>query len=244
MKTTVTQPAHTNFVGQPILRREDARMLTGRGRFTDDIRLPGMTYAAVLRSSYGHALIRSIDTSGATASPGVVGVLTQADLEGKVGNIRPNWVVGDSIVPAHTVLTSGRVRYLGEPIAVVVANTRQQAVDALEAINVDYEALPVVVDQETALKPGAPQLHDNVPGNLIGIFKLGGDDYAAAAAGADRLVSVRLVNQRLIPNALEPRAVCAQYDEIEQRLTVYLPSQVPHMSKRWLAGTSRSPGRT
>src|ERR1700680_4063292 len=237
MNITFTQTAHTNFVGQSILRREDARMLTGRGRFTDDIQLPRMTYAAVLRSSYGHARIRSIDASRATAMAGVVGVLTEADLAGKVGDIRPNWVVGNSIVPPHRPLASGRVRYLGEPVAFVVANTREQAVDAVEAIDVDYETLPVVVDQEAALQPGAPHLHDNVPGNLIGVFKLGGGDYAAAAASADRLVKVRLVNQRLIPNPMEPRAVCAYYDELEERLTIYMPSQVPHMSKRWLAET-------
>jgi aerobic carbon-monoxide dehydrogenase large subunit len=98
-----------------------------------------------------------------------------------------------------------------------------------------------VVDQEAALQPGAPQLHDNVPGNLIGVFTLGGGDYAAAAANADRLVKVRLVNQRLIPNPMEPRAVCAYYDELEERLTIYMPSQVPHMSKRWLAETLRWP---
>src|SRR6267378_8122627 len=213
VNATVAQSEHANFVGQSVLRREDARMLTGRGRFTDDIQLPGMTYAAVVRSSYGHARIRSIDASRATAMAGVVGVLTEADLAGKVGDIRPNWVVGNSIVPPHRPLASGRVRYLGEPVAFVVANTRAQAVDALEAIDVDYEPLPVVVDQEAALQPGAPQLHDNVPGNLIGVFKLGGGDYAAAAASADRLVKVRLVNQRLIPNPLEPRAVCAFYPE-------------------------------
>src|ERR1700738_2155890 len=127
---TVAQSEHANFVGQPVLRREDARMLTGRGRFTDDIQLPRMAYAAVLRSSYGHARIRSIDASRATAMAVVVGVLTEADLAGKVGDIRPNWVVGNSTVPPHRPLASGRVRYLGEPVAFVVANNRAQAVGA------------------------------------------------------------------------------------------------------------------
>jgi aerobic carbon-monoxide dehydrogenase large subunit len=241
MNISVSQPVRTGFVGQPVLRREDARMLTGRGAFTDDIPVRGVTYAAVLRSPHGHARIRSIDVSRATAAPGVVGVLTQADLAGKVGDIRPNWVVGNSIVPPHPPLASDRVRYVGEPVAFVVANTREQATDALEEIEVDYEPLAALVDQEAALKPGAVQLHDNVPGNLIGIFKLSGGDYAGAAASADRVIAVRLVNQRLIPCALEPRAICAQYDELEERLTIYLPSQVPHMSKRWLAETLRWP---
>src|SRR3984893_14965024 len=125
VNATVAQSEHANFVGQPVLRREDARIFIGRGRFTDDIKFPGMTYAAVLRSSYGHARIRSIDASRAAAMAGVVGVLTEADLAGKVGDIRPNWVVGNSIVPPHRPLASGRVRYLGEPVAFVVANTRE-----------------------------------------------------------------------------------------------------------------------
>ena len=216
-------------------------MLTGRGVFTDDIRLAGLTYGAVLRSPHGHARIRSIDISAATAMPGVVGVLTHLDLDGKVGDIKPNWVVGKSIVPPHRPLASDRVRYLGEPVAFVVADTREQAIDALEAVNVDYEPLPAVVDQEEALKPDAPQLHDNVPGNLIGVFRLSGGDYAKAAASADRVVAIRLVNQRLIPCALEPRAIAASYDELGERLTVYVPSQVPHISKRWLAEALRWP---
>src|SRR5271154_2565105 len=193
-------PQNGRFVGQPVLRREDARMLTGRGVFTDDIRLAGLTYGAVLRSPHGHARIRSIDISAATAMPGVIGVLTYVDLDGKVGDIKPNWVVGKSIVPPHRPLASDRVRYLG-----------------------------------------APQLHDNVPGILIGVFKLSGGDYAKAAASADRVVAVRLVNQRLIPCALEPRAIAAYYDELGERLTIYLPSQVPHISKRWLAEALRWP---
>jgi carbon-monoxide dehydrogenase large subunit len=231
------QPPYAPMIGQPIPRREDARFMTGHGRYVDDIQLPQMTYASVFRSSYGHARIVSIDVSRARAAPGVLAVLTYADIDGKIGHIRPNWVVGDSIVPPRTALADGTARFLGEPIALVVAETREQAVDALEFIDIDYEALPVVVDQEAALETGAPQLHDNVPGNLIGVFTLTGGDYAAAAAEADHLVKVRLVNQRLIPNALEPRAICAQYDSLEERLTIYLPSQVPHMSRRWIAET-------
>jgi carbon-monoxide dehydrogenase large subunit len=239
--TKLGEPVHEPLVGQSVLRREDARLLTGRGRYTDDIVLPRMAHAMVLRSPHGHAAIRSIDTSQALAMEGVVGVLTHADLAGKVGDIRPNWVVGDSIVPPHPPLASDRVRYVGEAVAFVVANTRQQAADALEAIAVDYDMLPAVVDEEAALQPGAPQLHANVPGNLIGTFKTGGGDYAAAAREAHRRVQVRLVNNRLIPSALEPRAIRAVYDAAEDRLTFYLPSQVPHMSRRWLAETLRWP---
>jgi len=239
--TKLGDPVRASLVGQSVRRREDPRLLTGRGRYTDDIVLPRLAHAAVLRSPHGHALIKSIDTSAARAMDGVVGVLTHADIEGRVGDIRPNWVVGDSIVPPHPALACERVRYVGEAVAFVVANTREQAADALDAIVVDYEVLPAVVDEEAALVPDAPQLHANVPGNLIGTYKAGGGDYAAAAAAADRLVKLRLVNQRLIPSAIEPRAVRAVYDSSDERLTFYLPSQVPHMSKRWLAEALRWP---
>lgn len=151
------------LVGQSVLRREDPKLLTGRGRYTDDVKMPGLTYAAVLRSPHGHARILAIDTSAALEMPGVVGVLTHADLDGRVGDIRPNWVVGDSIVPAHPPLAREHVRYVGEAVAFIVAQTRQQAADAVEAISVDYEMLPAVVDEVAALEAGAPQLHANVP---------------------------------------------------------------------------------
>lgn len=238
---TQLDAAGGRLVGQSVARREDPALLTGRGRFTDDIAIEGLATAMVLRSPHGHALVRSIDASVAAAMPGVVGILTYADLRGLVGDIRPNWVVGDALVPAHPPLADGRVRYIGEAVALVVADTRQQAADALEAIDVDYEVLPAVVDEELALRDGAPQLHDNVPGNLIGVYRSGGGDYAAAAAAADHLVQVRLVNNRLIPSPIEPRAVRALYDATQDRLTIYLPSQVPHMSRRWLAETLRWP---
>ncbi|SIT37793.1 Quinoline 2-oxidoreductase, large subunit [Paraburkholderia piptadeniae] len=229
--------ASSRLVGQSITRREDPRLLTGRGRYTDDIAIEGLTCAMVLRSPHGHALIESIDTSAALAMEGVVGILTYEDLRGKVGDIRPNWVVSGAKVPPHPPLADGHVRYVGEAVALVVAHTRQQAADALEAIIVDYEVLSAVVDEEAALREGAPQLHDNVPGNLIGIYRGGGGDYGAAAEQADRLIKVRLVNNRLIPSPIEPRAVRAVFDENDDRLTIYLPTQVPHMSRRWLAET-------
>jgi len=234
---TKLDAARVNLIGQSITRREDPPLLTGRGQFTDDIAIKGLTCAMVLRSPHGHALIKSIDTSAALSMPGVVGILTYEDLRGKVGDIRPNWVIGDSIVPAHPPLADGRVRYVGEAVALVVANTRQQAADAFEAIFVDYEVLPAVVDEEAAVQEGAPQLHDNVPNNLICVYRGGGGDYAAAAEAADHLVQVRLINNRLIPSPIEPRAVRAVYDTTHDKLTFYLPTQVPHMSRRWLAET-------
>lgn len=229
--------AANRYIGKPVLRREDQRLMSGKGKFTDDFQFPGMVYAAFVRAPFAHARIRHLDTSAALALPGVVGVLTHADIAGQIGNIRPNWVVGNSKVPPHPALPSELVRYAGEAVAMVVAQTRALAADAAEMVNVDYEELPVVVDAEAALREGAPQLHDNVPGNLIGIFRLKGGDFEAAAKAADRVVSIRLVNQRLIPSPLEPRALCASYDPADERLTFVLPSQVPHMSRRWLAET-------
>lgn len=223
------------YIGKSIRRREDQRLLGGRGKFTDDFQFPGMVFAAFVRSPFAHANVRHIDTSGALASPGVVGVLTYADIQGKVGDIRPNWVVGDSKVPAHPPLAADRVRYAGEAVAMVLAGTREQAADAAELVAVDYEELPVVVDAEAALLPQAPQLHANVDGNLIGVYRVKGGSYEDAVKEADRVVSIRLVNQRLIPSPLEPRALCANYDRAEERLTFIVPTQVPHMSRRWLS---------
>lgn len=236
-----SQETTKRYIGKSVKRREDQRLMSGQGKFTDDFSFPGMVFAAFIRSPFAHAQIRHIDTSAALTLPGVVGVLTHADIAGKVGDIRPNWVVGDSKVPPHPPLPAERVRYAGEAVAMVVAQTRELAADAAELVNVEYEELPVVVDAEAALLEGAPLLHDNVPGNSIGVYRLKGGDYAGAAETADRVVSIRLVNQRLIPSPLEPRALCASYDAIDERLTFILPSQVPHMSRRWLAETLRLP---
>lgn len=232
-----------SYIGQSVPRREDPPFLTGRGRYTEDIKIEGLTHAMMVRSQFAHARILSIDTSQAEALPGVLGVLTAADLI-DVGDIMPNFVVGDSIIPPHRPLAADRARYVGEPIALVVAETREIAADALELVQIDYEPLPAVTDQVAALEPTAPQLHDNVPGNLIGTYKAGNGAngrYEAVAAAADRLVRIKLVNQRLIPSALEPRAIRAVFDSVSDKLTMYLPSQVPHMSRRWLAETLHWP---
>jgi len=234
--SNMNDPIDLAYIGKPVLRREDPKLLTGRGRYTDDIKLDGLTYAMVLRSPYAHARIKSIDVSRAEAVEGVLGVLTAAHIKG-VGDIVPNFVVQQSIIPPHRPLAEDVARYVGEPVAFVVAETREIAADALELVEVDYEVLPSITDEVAALEPAAPQLHENVPGNLICVYKSGGGDYAAAAAKADRVVKVNLVNQRLIPSALEPRAIRAYWNDSEDKLTMYLPSQVPHMSRRWLAET-------
>jgi aerobic carbon-monoxide dehydrogenase large subunit len=224
------------YVGQSLRRREDLKFLTGNGRYVDDINLRGILYLAILRSPHAHALITDVDLSTARAAAGVRLALAGADLSGEIGNIKPNWVVPGTVVPERPVMAVDRVRFVGECVALVVAETRDAAHDALELIDVAYEALPAVVDEEAAIGDGAPQLHEKVPKNITTHFKIGGGDYAAAARQADHLLHLRLVNNRLIPTCLETRSILAE-PGIDGRLTIYLPSQVPHMHRRWIAET-------
>src|SRR5271169_1454724 len=226
----------TPYVGQPLRRREDFKFLTGNGRYVDDIKLPGMLHLAILRSPHAHALITRVDLSAASTAAGVRLVLAGADLVGKIGSIKPNWILPGTRVPDRPLIAVDRVRFVGECVALVVAETREMAFDALERIDVAYEALPVVVDEEIAIGAGAPLLHDNIPNNTTTYFKIGGGDYAAAARQADQVLRLRLVNNRLIPTCLETRSILAE-PSIDDRLTIYLPSQVPHMHRRWIAET-------
>jgi carbon-monoxide dehydrogenase large subunit len=159
-----------------------------------------------------------------------------ADLVGKIGPIKPNWVIPGTQVPVRAVLATDRVRFVGECVAVAVAETRDAAHDALEQIEIDYEDLPAVVDEEEAIREGAPQLHVNVPGNVTTRYKVAGGDYAAAARKADQILKLRVVNNRLIPTCMEPRAILAE-PSVDGRLTIYMGSQVPHMHRRWIAET-------
>ena len=162
--------------------------------------------------------------------------LAGADLSGKIGNIKPNWVVPGTVVPDRPVIAVDEVRFVGECVAVVVAETRNAAYDALERIDVSYEPLTAVIDEEAAIADGAPLLHQTVPNNITTHYKIGGGDYAAAARRADHVLRLRLVNNRLIPTCLETRAILAE-PSVDGRLTIYLPSQVPHMHRRWIAET-------
>ena len=224
------------YVGQPLRRREDFRLLTGKGRYVDDIRVPGMLHLALLRSPHAHARIAAVDLAVARADAGVRIALSGADLAGKIGSIRPNWVLPGTKVPERPVLAVDRVRFVGECVAVVVAETRAGALDALELIEVAYEPLPAVVDEEDAAGPGAPLLHENVPGNVTTLYRIAGGNYAEAARQADHVLRLRLVNNRLIPTCMETRAILAE-PAPDGLLTVYMPSQVPHMHRRWIAET-------
>jgi carbon-monoxide dehydrogenase large subunit len=219
--------------GSGIRRREDPRLITGRATYTDDVKLPGLLYAAVLRSNYAHATLTRVDVARARTAAGVVAVYTGADLEGKVGTVPCAWNVPncDLKVPPHPLLAVDRVRYVGDGIALVVAESRAAARDALDLIDVEYEPLAAVVDPERATETGAPQLHAAVPNNIAFTWKVAGGDAARAFAEASVRVEQRIVHPRLLPTAMEPRAACASYNPGTGQLTCWVTSQNPHIHR-------------
>ncbi|MEQ9814245.1 MAG: xanthine dehydrogenase family protein molybdopterin-binding subunit [Azospirillaceae bacterium] len=226
-------------IGARTLRKEDKRFLTGRGRYTADINRPGQIYAAFVRSPHAHAAIRSLDTAAASAMPGVVAVLTGEDLKADGVNGVPcgfSPTGGNQKAPTRPALAQGRVRFVGDLVAMVVAETLDEARDAAEAVAVDYDPLPAVVDPVKALADGAPLLHDDVPGNLTVDWNLGDADATDAAfAKAAKVVAFDLVNNRKIPNAMEPRASVAEYEPATDSLTLYTTSQNPHITRLLIA---------
>ncbi len=230
--------AVTTLFGASVRRREDPRLVTGRGTYTDDVRLPGLLHAVFVRSPHAHARIRRVDTAAARQVPGVAAVFTGADLAGKVNPLPCAWLVpnADLKTPPHPALATDRVRYAGDAVAVVVAEDRAAARDAAAVIQVDYEILPAVAEAEKAVQPGAPQLHDGVPSNIAFRWKVSGGDVADAFARADRVIRQRLINQRLIPNAMEPRAAVADYRAATGELTLWVTSQNPHIHRVILSG--------
>jgi carbon-monoxide dehydrogenase large subunit len=231
----MTTDTATKILGTRIRRREDPRLITGAGIYTDDLHLPGMAYMALLRSPYGHARIKSIDTSQAKDLPGVVAVLTGKELEGRVGNVPTAWLVPDTKIPPHPPVASDKVHFSGDAVAVVVAESRNAARDALDKIEVEYEPLPVLTQMEEAIKPGAVQLHENAPNNIAFQWSTGGGDADAALASAEVRISQRIINQRLIPTAIEPRAVVAQYAPGLGDMTVWSTTQVPYFLRLFIA---------
>jgi carbon-monoxide dehydrogenase large subunit len=223
-------------IGQPVLRKEDARFLTGTGQFTDDVTMTRQTHAYFLRSPHAHATIRAIDVKKAKAAPGVVGVFTGADLTG-VNGLPCGWLITGTDgkpmnEPPHPVLAQGKVRYVGDAVAIVVAESIDQAKDAAEQIEVDYDVLASVVSSVDALKPGAPQIHEQAPGNRCYTWALG-DKAAvdAAFAKAAHVTKLDLVNNRLVPNAIEPRAALASWNRADDAYTLYVTSQNPHVER-------------
>jgi carbon-monoxide dehydrogenase large subunit len=223
-------------IGAASKRREDLRFLTGGGRYTDDINLNGQAYVYFLRSDVAHGRIKSIDTKAASAMPGVVRIFTGADFEG-VGTIPCGWQVTDREgnpmkEPAHPILAQGKVRHVGDPIAAVVAESQAAARDAAEAIEVDIEELPAVIDMKKAVAAGAPKVHDDLADNLCYDWGFVEDNRAAvdeAIKNAAHVTTLELVNQRLAPNAMEPRVAVGDYNKGTDESTLYTTSQNPHV---------------
>jgi aerobic carbon-monoxide dehydrogenase large subunit len=225
-------------IGARVARKEDKRFITGRGRYTDDMSVPGMCYAAFVRSPHAHAKVGKIDTAAAAKMPGVIKVLNGAELAADgIGNLICGWAItskdGSPMkMGAYPALAKDTVRYVGQPVAIVVARTRSQARDAADAVAIDWQELPSVVDAVKALQPGAPQLHPEAPNNLIYDWQIG--DAAAtdaAIAKAKHVTKIDVVNNRLIPNAMEPRAALGVYDPAEEHFTLWTTSQNPHVAR-------------
>jgi carbon-monoxide dehydrogenase large subunit len=222
-------------IGASSKRREDLRFLTGRGRYTDDINLHGQAYAAFVRSQVAHGKLNGVDTSAAEAMPGVLRVFTGKDFEG-VGGLPCGWQVTDRhgkpmLEPGHPVLARGKVRHVGDPIAVVVAETAEQARDAAEAVVADIEELPAVIDMKAAVQ-GGPLVHDEIGSNLCydwGFVEDNREAVDAAIRGAHHVTTLELVNQRLVANAMEPRVAVGDYDFATDMSTLYTTSQNPHV---------------
>jgi len=218
--------------GSSVKRKEDPRLLTGQAKFTDDFTLPHMAHLAVVRSPYAHARIKAIRTKKAAAMDGVLGVFTGKDMkDAGFGPIPCAWVVpgSNAKTPPYPPIALDVVRYVGNAVAIVVATDRYVARDAAEAVEVDYEPMPVVVDAKKATEKGKPQLHADVPSNLAFTWTVAGGDVDAAFRAADVVVSERIVNQRLIPNAMEARAALADYRSATGEVTLWVTSQNPHI---------------
>ncbi len=225
-------------VGRPLKRLEDPRLVAGRDPFVNDMRLDGALWAAFVRSPHAHALIRSIDTRAARALPGVAAVLTGADVNPEIGVIHtplPPETFDVMSRQGHTVLAEGRVRYVGEPVAVVAAESPAAAADAAEAVVVEYEPLPAVWDSERALEPGAPLLYPETGSNLAARFARETGDVDGAFARAAVVVEAKMVSQRVIPFAMEPRACSAAWDARARKLTIWGDTQTPHRMRDQLA---------
>lgn len=227
--------ARQGFIGQSVARREDKRFLTGQGQYTDDIVLPGQAHGYFLRSPYAHARIKSLDTTAAAAAPGVVGILTGEHFKA-VGGLPCGWLINSldgspMKEPKHPVLADGKARYVGDRVALVVADTLEQAKAAAQLIEVDYEELPPVINPAGATSAPA-DVHDDAPGNLCYHWGIGDKDGAAAAfQSAAHVTTLKFRNNRLAPNAMEPRCANASYNRADDNYTLYVSNQNPHVER-------------
>ncbi len=235
-------PEQPSLIGASVKRKEDYRFLTGSGQYTDDVVLAHQSYGVFLRSPHAHARIGKIDIEDAKRSPGVIAVFTGADLAAEnVGGLPCGWLIhsidGTPMhEPPHPVLAHDRVRHVGDPVALVIADSAKEAKDAVELIEVEYDILPAVTDTAHAADPGQALVHDDVPGNVC--YTWGHGDKAAtdaAFAKAAHVTTLEIVNNRLVPNAIEPRAVNASYSKQDDSYTVYVANQNPHVERLLMA---------
>jgi carbon-monoxide dehydrogenase large subunit len=233
MATTTIKPE--TLVGKKIRRKEDPRLITGTATYLDDIKMPGMHHAMVVRSPHAAAKIRSIDTDAARALHGVAAVFTGADVK-HLGPVPTAASLPGLRVPHHHLLAQDRVYFQGHPVAVVVATDRYIARDAADLVEVDYEPLPAVADPEKAIAPGAPPVHPEWPDNTAFTFHQEGGDVEAAFREAEVVIKQRITSQRLIPTAMETRGVVADWRPGEKSLTLYSSTQIPHLLRSLLAG--------
>ncbi|HAD29167.1 MAG TPA: carbon monoxide dehydrogenase, partial [Rhodobacteraceae bacterium] len=225
-------------IGARVLRKEDKRFVTGKGRYTDDIVEPNQAYAIFVRSPHAHAEVKGIDKSAALAMEGVIDVLDGNQLTAdEIGNIICGWgITSKDGTPmnmgAWSALATTKVRYVGDAVAVVIADTKAQAQAAAEAVDVDYNVLPAVSNVLASMADGAPQIHENAPGNLIYDWEIGlKDETDAALASAAHTTTMDVTNNRLSPNPMEPRSAVATYNEAEDHYTLYTTSQNPHVAR-------------
>lgn len=242
MGAAMSNQTSPHAVGQPIKRKEDQRFLTGKGRYTDDIKLPNQSHAFILRSMVAHAKVKSIDTAAAAAMPGVIAIFTGKDVAAdKIGGLPCGWLINNKdkspmVEPPHPCLVLDAVKHVGDSIAMVVAETKAQAKAAANAIVVDLEDLPVVATCQAAVTDGAALVWDAAKGNICYDWEIGdGAKTKEAFAKAEKIVEIEITNNRLVPNAMEPRAAIGDYDAATGETTLYTTSQNPHLIRLLMA---------
>ncbi len=234
MATLAPTATPSAYVGASVRRREDPRLITGRGMYVDDVAVTGCAEVVFVRSPHAHARIRAIDADRARSAPGVLAVITGADIASSMQPVPCIWTIPDMKAPTRRAIAIDKVRFVGDIVAAVVGTTEAAVRDAAELLEVDYEVLPAVTDQDTAMRAEAPLLHDDVPGNVAFTWELSGGDQSVFDTAEVR-IPLRLVNQRLISNFMETRGVLAQWNEATRELTVWSSTQIPHLVRLELA---------
>lgn len=222
------------WVGRRFQRKEDPRLIQGISHYADDLRLPGMLHCVFVRSPHAYARIAKIELDAARSAPGVIAVYSGADTK-SLGVVPCAGALPDLKVPRHPILAEDYVRYVGEPVAAIIADDLYRARDAAEQVEIDYDPLPAVVDPEKALSPGSNHVHESLHTNQAFTHQLKNGDLEGAFKKADRVVRARFINQRLAPVAMETRGVVAQYLPGEKSLTVWTSTQIPHLAKTQIA---------